>query len=232
LKRTIRILSIGAGIALLPVAAFSQVVLQGASPEAFVEAQGGTSLLQDFQNGLITEVGIPALDAGARDAAKITIKISPEATRQKAPAASFKAEVQKRWLPSNFRLEIAGLDCRHVSKVESFTVKQGVRRDGRRGLEASPVVVWISEADARTWLDWANAPAGPRRERAFSLFLSDGTPARDVLEVRFARVTVRSVRRVEVGSAALRRFELEGQEPSIVAPPPPPAGPVPVPYPN
>lgn len=38
----------------------------------------------DFVNALITQIGFPALDAAGKDAAKLTIKFSPEYTRAQA----------------------------------------------------------------------------------------------------------------------------------------------------
>src|SRR5258706_3586664 len=80
----------------------------------------------EFSNGLITEVGFPACDGASKDAAKMTVKLGPELIR--IVAGSGKplpgAKVQKKWLPANFRLEIAGLDCSKVNKVEAITIKQ------------------------------------------------------------------------------------------------------------
>src|SRR4051812_48730780 len=87
-----------------------------------------------FTNALITEIGFPALDAGSKDAAKMSIKVSPEYTRMTTStggasvAGKYKNDqaVQKKWLPSNFRLKIDGLDCTRVNKIEAITVKQKV----------------------------------------------------------------------------------------------------------
>lgn len=215
MKRAIRILSVLMGLAVLPIAAWSQDAIE-ATPESFLEVTGGRTLVQDFADGLVTEIGIPALDATAQDAAKLVVKMSPERTRIKA---SFRAAVQKRWLPRNFRLEVSGVDCRHVAKVDAFTVKQSVRADGRRAPQASTVVVWVPESEARSWLDWVSA-VGARRLRSFTLFLEDGTPLRDVLEIRFASAVVRSESRVEVGGAVLHRFELECGNPALAVSPP------------
>ena len=73
----------------------------------------------DFTHGLLSEVGFPALDASSKDAAKLSIKISPEYTRSvkgsgKLPPA--KAGQLKRWMSANFRLAIAGVDCTLPSK--------------------------------------------------------------------------------------------------------------------
>src|SRR5262245_20789183 len=83
---------------------------------------------REFFNALITEVSFPKLDRGSKDQCYLTVKFSPELTRMKK--ASGKATLppvraaQEMWLASNFRLEIAGLDCTKVSAVDSFTVKQ------------------------------------------------------------------------------------------------------------
>ena len=83
-----------------------------------------------FFKALITEFGMPALDAASKDAAKMTIKWAPEYTRQGKASGElkggFKAEVQKRWLPANFRLAIGGLEaaCKRVNKIEAITLKQ------------------------------------------------------------------------------------------------------------
>src|SRR5262249_6523263 len=86
----------------------------------------------EFNTGLITEFGMPALDAASKDAAKMTIKFSPEFTRVAAKTGGAQAstlpaqKVQKKWLPSNFRVQIPGLDCTKVNKIEAITVKQKV----------------------------------------------------------------------------------------------------------
>jgi phage tail-like protein len=89
-----------------------------------------------FTNGLITEIGFPALDAASKDAAKMTIKFKPEITRQTQRTGGpsivgqfeNKQAVQKKWLPANFKLRIDGLDkgCSRVNKIEAITVKQKV----------------------------------------------------------------------------------------------------------
>jgi len=90
----------------------------------------------DFFHALVTEVGFPALDAASKDAAKMTVKFSPEYTRMKAKTggaiqAPLGKGEQKKWLPSNFRLKIDGLDqaCPRVNKIEALTIKQKVVED-------------------------------------------------------------------------------------------------------
>jgi hypothetical protein len=85
----------------------------------------------EFFNALITEVGFPACDGAAKDPAYMTLKFAPEYTRKKPASgnvSSFatRAYQQRRWIPSNFRLTINGVDCTKVSKIEALTLKQKV----------------------------------------------------------------------------------------------------------
>jgi phage tail-like protein len=126
----------------------------------------------EFFHALITEVGFPALDAASKDAAKLTIKISPETTRMvekragklDLPAPAQRTARQKAWLPANFRLQIAGLDCTRVNKIEAITIKQkivdnpvGEMRTVQKEpakLEVPNLVVSLPEQHAATLLAW------------------------------------------------------------------------------
>ena len=71
---------------------------------------------------------------------------------------------QKIFLPSNFRLQIDGLDCSKVTKIESFTVKQGVAskdigsaRDSQKEpgkLEFPNLKITMAEVAAQSFIDW------------------------------------------------------------------------------
>jgi len=123
---------------------------------------------REFFNALITEVQIPAMDAAAKDQCYMTVRFAPEYTRQKkgsgnATVPPVKA-AQEMWLPSNFRLEIDGLDCSKVSGIEPFAVKQNavldnigdardyVKEPGR--IEFPNIAVTLAETAASTWLAW------------------------------------------------------------------------------
>jgi T4-like virus tail tube protein gp19 len=124
---------------------------------------------REFLNALLTEVTIPAMDGGSKDAGYLNVRVKPESVRFKKGSGQkigqgAKPE-QKVWLPSNFRLEIPGLDCKFVTKIDSFTVKQtfasgiGVGRDfevqpGK--LEFPNLSITLSEAHAQSWIDWHN----------------------------------------------------------------------------
>ncbi len=124
----------------------------------------------NFYNALITEIGFPALDAGSKDAAKMTVKITPEYTDRAASggASSVKSglgqSAQKKWLPSNFRLTIDGLDCTRVNKIGAITLRQhmvdnavGELRDSQKEpayLEVPNLVVTLAESHAQEFYDW------------------------------------------------------------------------------
>src|SRR5947209_16912998 len=118
----------------------------------------------EWSNALISEVGFPACDAAWKDAAKMTIKFSPETTRMSARTGASaggvysggrNAQVQKKWLPANFRLQIAGLEaaCTRVNKIEAIVVKQ-VASAGAPRWQVSNLVVTLPERDADLFTKW------------------------------------------------------------------------------
>lgn len=122
---------------------------------------------QEFFNALITETTIPACDGASKDPAYLTVKFAPEYTRVTKASGKVGTTVskqQKLWLPSNFRLEIDGLDCSKVNKVDSFTVKQvavtddiGDARDYLKEpgkLEFPNLKITLAESASETWYDW------------------------------------------------------------------------------
>jgi phage tail-like protein len=128
----------------------------------------------DFYQGLVTEVGFPALDAASREMARLTVKISPEYTRLKPPSGESIAgskypidpTTAKRWLVRNFRISIDGIDCTRVTKVEAITIKQKVTevplgefRDPYREptvIEYPNVVLSLPESHAEDFFKWYN----------------------------------------------------------------------------
>jgi phage tail-like protein len=125
---------------------------------------------RQFFNALLTETIIPAMDGTSKEPAYITLKFAPEYTRAEKPTGGkadygqYGKNEQKVWIPANFKLEIAGLDCTKVSRIESFTVKQtvvtndiGSARDVAKEpgkLEFPNLKITLAEAAAQSWLDW------------------------------------------------------------------------------
>jgi phage tail-like protein len=133
----------------------------------------------DFTSAFIQETTIPALDAGAKDAAYLVLKLTPESTRPIKPSGSVAVATskQKQWLASNFTLELGKLDASKVSKIDSFTIKQTmaapttdlgdvtfpeqalvvsvpafVLEPGQ--IDFPNLRVTLTEASAQTWIDW------------------------------------------------------------------------------
>lgn len=124
---------------------------------------------REFRDALLTETTLPALDAASKDPAFLTVRFVPEQVRMSKGGGSVPsmttAKAQRPWTVSNFRLEIAGLDCSHVRKIESFSVKQKVAGNAvgeerlvqkePGALTVSNLVVTIPEMFADTWDAWA-----------------------------------------------------------------------------
>jgi phage tail-like protein len=135
------------------------VIVTDASLQAKSERQ--------FFHALISEVSFPALDASSKDAAYLTVKYSPEYTREVKAAGKLiapKQPAQKRFVTSGFRLELEGLDCTKVSKIDSFTVSQAFTADDigqSRDIVKEPgkldfpsLRITLVEAGAATWAQW------------------------------------------------------------------------------
>lgn len=84
-----------------------------------------------FQDALISEVTIPAMDAtGGRETGNLRVVVQPESIKN-VPSGGGKLSApsrgkQKTWSPANFRLSIPGIDCSRVKKIEAITIKQTV----------------------------------------------------------------------------------------------------------
>lgn len=186
----------------------------------------------DFFNALISEIGFPALDAGSKDAAKMTIKFTPETTRFKPEGGSSIANnykndqaKQKKWLPSNFKLTIDGLDCTRVNKIEAITLKQknvvnavGEQRDHEMepaSLEVPNLVVTLAESHAKDWYDWhktfvIDGVNGDDKEKGGSLvFLTPDL--KDLFTITFKHLGIFKLtpEKVEAGSENIRRVKAE-----------------------
>ena len=84
---------------------------------------------REFARALIAEVTVPALDGSSKDAAFLTVQLTEEGVQYKAASGKLQAATnakQKLWMSANFRLEIDGVDCTKVTKIDSFTVKQQI----------------------------------------------------------------------------------------------------------
>src|SRR5262245_3107276 len=123
---------------------------------------------REFFNATITELTIPAMDGASKDPCYMTLKFAPEVTRTKKATGNATlppdTTARQSWLPSNFRLEIPGVDCTKVSSIDSFTVKHSVAADGIGDarlplpepgrIEFPNLAITLAEIGADTWTDW------------------------------------------------------------------------------
>ncbi len=95
---------------------------------------------REFHDALITEVTIPKLDAASKEPGYLDVTLTTEGTETKSDTGPIQPAVntkQKPWTTANFRLEIDGVDCTRVNKIDSFTVKQQIV-EFREGRTCSP----------------------------------------------------------------------------------------------
>lgn len=130
---------------------------------------GGEAMaFRHFRDALITEITIPDLDATCKDRAFLTVKFNPEEITYMDGDKSVIAGVintrNKQWLCSNFRMRLGDLPCQHVSRIDSFTIRQGIvpetsgdfRVSGRAvaKLEIPNLKVTFSASDSKPWAAW------------------------------------------------------------------------------
>jgi hypothetical protein len=91
-----------------------------------VGANGRPVSRREFVKAVLAETIIPNLDGASNSPAYVTVRLAPELTRDVTPPATLPpaGTAPPVSLSSNFRLNIAGLDCTKVAKIDSFTVKQ------------------------------------------------------------------------------------------------------------
>jgi hypothetical protein len=145
-----------------------------ASLEAGYVRKSGSVIWGDFDynarteltwsDALITSIGLPAFDASAKAAVEIDVEFQAERVRiAKASgkiSSTYKAG-QKAFLSNNWRLEIDGLNCTRVSKIDAMTWKCSVATD-HTGPQREPQIVpakavvpdmkvYISATDFADW---------------------------------------------------------------------------------
>ena len=177
----------------------------------------------DFVNALITEIGFPALDAASKDAAAMTVAFAVESTqRQKGTGNTLKLcakgpAVQKKWLASNFRLKIDGLDCSKVTKIDAFTIKQGFSPERESGrLEIPNLAVTLPESAAESFVDWhedflINGNNSSEGEKKGTLEYLTPNLAQTLFTVELQGLGIFKLapERVEAGSEQIRRVKAE-----------------------
>jgi hypothetical protein len=124
------------------------------------------ALERSFDDALIAETVMPALDAAAKSPAVLTVRfVAASSTGTVNPGGKLviplgKGNV-KLWLTSNFRLEIDGLDCTKVSRIDPFTVRRAIEPAGGSGdgFVAGPIDfpdlrIFVSASSIQSWDAW------------------------------------------------------------------------------
>jgi hypothetical protein len=159
----------------MPAALFNWIAT---SWSAKSEARDGAVLWADssftvrierpFRGALISETSFPAFDAASKDPGWLTVRIVPLSVEPDSnPGSKLQSTIgkgiTKLWLVSNFRLEIAGLDCTRVSRIEPFSVRRPIEMArpgrGRPILSAGRIDfpnlrVTLAAISAPTWQAW------------------------------------------------------------------------------
>jgi len=187
-----------------------------------------------FTHALISELSFPALDAASKDAAKLTVKLAPELIRSsrtppKADGTKLtvtKQQQQKKWLPSNFKLEIDGLDCTHVNKVGPLVARRAVveRAVGElRDYETEPshwdfgnVTVTLPQSHAEGWHQWhedfvIKGENGEDREKSGSLVYLTPDLKTELFRIKLSHLGIFRLHEdaAETGSEQIHRIEAE-----------------------
>ena len=123
---------------------------------------------QWFYGALIAETKFPTLDGAAREPAYLGVTLHPEDVQVKKGDGRKVMGVtgmnQKKWLPSNFRLDIQGVDASYVNRIDSFSVTQkirplytGVQRKPElepTGIDFSNLTVYLAVEHAADFFAW------------------------------------------------------------------------------
>ena len=93
---------------------------------------------QPFDDALIAETTLPALDAAAKSPGRIMVRITPRTLgTPTSPGTKLQVNLanssHKSWLTANFRLTIDGMDTKHVSRIEPLAIRRAIEvADERR----------------------------------------------------------------------------------------------------
>lgn len=184
-----------------------------------------------FKYALISEVGLPALDARSRESVFLTLKLVPETTIRGKPTGKPPippVSNRKRWLAANFRLGFDGdaslsNACRRVSKIDAISVKQvfngqdlGESREPikRAHLEISNLVITLPEAFAEPFYAWhqsfvIDGVNSDKDEKSVTLEYLAQDLKETLFTLKLLNVGIISVTPVPAGSDQLSQVKVE-----------------------
>lgn len=176
---------------------------------------------KDFFNARIVEVALPTCDASSKKAGFFTIRARPEYARHRKPTEAkttgVDATTLKVWSAANFRLDIPGLDCTRVQRIEQAAPAQaaapgggtdpGVGSDGSAALDFQDLTVTLTESSAQSWLAWHDdfvikGNHGDAQERGGTLTLLSLDLKSELARITFFNLGIFRITRAEAASQA------------------------------
>jgi hypothetical protein len=169
--------------------------------------------VREFSDALLTEIGFPACDGGAKDAAFLSLKFSPWIVRNKKGDGSILESPvdadQKTFTTHNFNLSIDGIDAAaKVSRVDAIEIKQTVVRDNvgnERAASIAPgkltfsnITITLAEADAGEFVAWhadfvINGNNEESQHKTGSLVYLDATRQKELLRLEFSGLGISTI---------------------------------------
>lgn len=145
---------------------FGDPLLASDGALALVDPGGHQLSRMLWQEGVVTSLTVPATDAECREDAKVTLTLSPSATRhthrraQRIPSAA--EECREPAPATDLRLEIDGLaeECHFIRRIEALTIAQSIAFVPGQGLvregavTAGPLTVVLPEHRAQGFFQW------------------------------------------------------------------------------
>jgi hypothetical protein len=121
-----------------------------------VDVNGRPQAKREFVKAILVETTVPMLDGASKNPADFTVRLAPERTRDVTPPATLPPSTPGKdapFLSANFRLDIVGLDCTRVAKIDSFTVKHN-SPPATGAPEFPNLRIELSAVSAGTWRTW------------------------------------------------------------------------------
>ncbi|HWM88132.1 MAG TPA: phage tail protein, partial [Kofleriaceae bacterium] len=189
-----------------------------------------TKFEQWFEDALITETKFPTLDGSAKEPAYLSVTLQPERVKPKAGDGSIlrgnHGIHQKLWQPCNFRLDIQGVDCSYVNRIDSFSVTQRIKplytgstrfpEVEPTGIDFSNLVVYIGVEHADDFMAWyeqfiVRGDKDTRQERdGFLEFMApDGHTVLFTINLNRLGIHKLSVEKSEANSEQIKRYKIE-----------------------
>jgi hypothetical protein len=196
----------------------------------YADFDGHSQFEQEFYRALVTEVTFPTLDASSKDGMFIKVKIAPEevALRQVAalPVFGIVDPLQKMFSSCAFQLEIDGIECSKVSKIEGISFKQGTKPvyNGRHRwpqieptkIEFSDFSVHMPVAHAQPMLDWYQSSVidgvrDDKTQRTGAIVFLSADRTMPLFRISLDQVGVRnaSLAKAESGGDSIKRVKFD-----------------------